>query len=101
MPSRGSQFAAPRWYFIPVRVTLLSFLLGLISFAIGLLLGIIGILISSRIHSIHPNMSLAYRHVALPVAAITASIALVVLTVFEIRNYRQTKTLAEIARASR
>ena len=101
MPSHELQPAPPSWYLIPVRVMLVTFLLGLISFAIGLLLGIIGILISSRIHGVHPNMTLAYRHVALPVAATAASIGLIVLTVLEIRNYRQTKTLAEIARASR
>lgn len=95
------QPATPRWYFIPVRVLLVTFLLGLMSFAISLLLGIIGILISSHIHGTHPDMTVAYRHVAFPVAAMVVGIALIVLTVLEIRLYRQTKTLAEIARASR
>jgi len=101
MSSHEPQPAPPRWYLIPVRVMLVTFLLGLISFAIGLLLGIIGILITSRAHGIHPDMTLAYRHVALPAAAVVAGIGLIVLSVLEIRNYRQTKTLAEIARASR
>lgn len=96
-----AQPTAPRWYFIPVRILLVTFLVGLMSFAISLLLGIIGILISNHIHGTHPDMTIAYRHVAFPIAAMVAGIALIVLTVLEIRSYRQTKTLAEIARASR
>jgi hypothetical protein len=99
MPS--PQPATPRWYFIPVRVVLLTFLLGLISFAIGLLLGIVAIVISSHLHGMRPNMTFAYRHVALPLAGGVGSVALIVVTILEIRRYRQTRALAEIARASR
>jgi hypothetical protein len=101
MPSGKLHPATPRWYFIPVRVLLVTSLLGLISFAIGLLLGIIGILISSHMRGIHPNMTLAYRHVAFPVAAVVAGVALIATTVLEIRTYRQTKVLAAVARGSR
>lgn len=101
MPSAKPQPSSPHWYFIPVRVILVTFLLGLMSFAISLLLGIIGIVISSRARGIHPDMAHAYRHVALPVAITVVGVAAIVLTVLEIRTYRETKTLAEIARASR
>jgi hypothetical protein len=95
------QPAAPHWYFIPVRILLVTFLLALLSFAISLLLGILGILIAARVHGVPADMTLAYRHIALPAAAVAAGIAMIVTTIVEIRNYRQTKILAEVARASR
>ena len=79
----------------------MTFLLALLSFAISLLLGIVGIVISSHARCIHPNMTVAYRHIALPVAAVAAGIAMIATTIMEIRNYRQTKILAQVARASR
>jgi hypothetical protein len=91
----------PRWYLIPVRILLVTFLLTLLSFAVSLLLGILGTVILSRMHGVHPNMTLAYRHVALPAAASVAAIVLVAASAMEIRNYRQTRALAGIARASR
>jgi hypothetical protein len=101
MPAPKIQPAIPHWYFIPVRILLVTFLLALLSFAISLLLGIVGIVISSHVRGIHPNMTVAYRHIALPVSAVAAGIAMIATTVMEIRNYRQTKILAEVARASR
>jgi hypothetical protein len=100
MPAIRTLPAKPRWYLIPVRVLLVTFLLTLLSFAVSLLLGILAIVIRSRAQGIHPNMTSAYRHIALPVAAVAAGVALVATTILEIRSYRQTKTLAEIAKAS-
>ena len=91
----------PRWYVVPLRVLLLTFLLTLLTFAVSLLLGILGIVISARLHGLHPDMTLAYRHIALPIALAAGAVALVVTAVLEIRNYRQSRTLAQIARASR
>lgn len=91
----------PRWYVIPLRVLLLTFLLTLLTFAISLFLGILGTVISARLRGLHPNMTLAYRHVALPIALAAGAVALIVTTVLEIRNYRQSRALAQIARASR
>lgn len=90
----------PRWYFIPVRVLLITFLLTLLSFAVGLLLGILGLVIAGRARGIHPNMALAYRHFALPAAVCVAAVVLVSATLMEVRHYRQARTLAGIARAS-
>ena len=90
----------PRWFLIPVRVLLVTFVLTLISFAVSLLLGILGIVIGSKIRGIHPDMALAYRHVALPAAAMVGVIVLVSATVMEVRHYRQSKALAEIEQAS-
>lgn len=91
----------PRWYIIPLRVLLLTFLLTLLAFAVSLLLGILGIVISARLRGLHPNMNLAYRHIALPIALAGGAVALIMNTVLEIRNYRQSRALAQIARASR
>jgi uncharacterized BrkB/YihY/UPF0761 family membrane protein len=91
----------PRWYVIPLRVLLVTFLLTLLAFAVGLLLGILGIVISARLRGLHPNMALAYRHIALPIAVAAGAVALIFATVLEVRNYRQARTLAQIARASR
>jgi hypothetical protein len=71
------------------------------AFAVSLLLGILGILITAYIRGQHLNITVAYRHIALPIAAIVAAFGLIAMTIVEIRNYRQTKTLASVARASR
>jgi hypothetical protein len=91
----------PRWYAIPLRVLLLTFLLTLLTFAVSLLFGILGTVISARLRGSQPNMTLAYRHVALPIALAAGALALIATTFLEIRNYRQTRALAQIARASR
>jgi hypothetical protein len=91
----------PHWYLIPARVLLLTFLLTLLSFAASLLLGILGLVIVAALRGIHPNMPIAYRHIALPVAAVVAAVTLISASVIEIRRYRQTKALAEIERISR
>jgi uncharacterized BrkB/YihY/UPF0761 family membrane protein len=91
----------PRWYVIPFRVLLLTFLLMLLAFAFSLLLGILGMVITARLRGLHPDMTLAYRHVALPIAIAAGVAALIVTTVLEIRNYRQARALEQIARASR
>jgi hypothetical protein len=49
---------------------------------------------------VHPNMTIAYRHVALPAAVVAGSIILVLALIMEIRHYRQSRTLASIARVS-
>jgi hypothetical protein len=90
----------PAWYLIPMRVLLVTFLLTLLSFAVSLLLGILGLMIAARLHGLHPNMTTAYRHIALPTAAVVSSIVLISTSAIEIRRYRQTKALAEIERIS-
>ncbi len=99
MPSK-SQGRPPRWYAIPVRVLLVTFIGTLISFAVSLFLGIIGTVIFSAIRGVNPNMTMAYRLIALPVAVVAGSIIFVLALTMEIRHYRQTKTLAAIARIS-
>jgi hypothetical protein len=89
-----------RWYLIPVRVLLVTFIITLLSFAVSLLLGIGGVVLAARLREVHPNMTLAYKFVALPVAGAVAAVVLVSSTLMEIRHYRQVKTLEGIERAS-
>lgn len=90
----------PRWYTIPVRVVLLTFIGTLLSFAVGLLLGIVGTVIISAVRHVHPDMTVAYRHIALPAALAAGCIIFLIVSATEIRHYRQSKTLAAIARIS-
>jgi hypothetical protein len=75
-----------RWFWIPLRVLLLTFLLALLSFAVCLLLGIVGLTINSAVRGVHPDLTLAYRAVAFPAAVIGGLIALVVVIVVESRG---------------
>jgi len=86
---------------ILARVLFVTFLLTLLSFAVILLLSILGLVALARIQGVHPDMRIAYRAIALPAAAVTGSIVLVLSSAMEIRHYRQSKALAGIARASR
>jgi hypothetical protein len=101
MPPPKKAASMPGWFLIPVRVLLVTFLLTLISFAVSLLLGILALVIIARWQALHPNMTTAYRNIALPAAAVVATVSLISATVMEIQRYRQTKALAEIERISR
>jgi uncharacterized BrkB/YihY/UPF0761 family membrane protein len=90
----------PRWYAIPVRVLLVTFIGTLVSFAVTLLLGILGTVIVSALRHVNPNMTVAYRQIALPSAVVAGSIIFVLALAMEIRHYRQSKTLAGIERMS-
>ena len=100
MSSAAIQGSPQRWYLIPVRVLLVTFIITLLSFAVSLLLGIGGVVLAARLREVHPNMTLAYKFVALPVAGAVAAVVLVSSALMEIRHYRQVKTLEGIERAS-
>jgi len=101
MQSAVARPVTPHWYFIPLRVVLITFLFTLLTFAVSLFIGIVGTVIFSWLRGGSANVTLAYRHVALPSAAIGAGIALVMMAVIEIRRYRQNRALSQIAHASR
>jgi hypothetical protein len=88
----------PRWYGIPFRVAILTFLGASICFAVSLLFAILGTVILAALHRVHPDMRVAYRFIALPIAAIAGCIILVLSFVMEVRRYRQAKTLSAIER---
>lgn len=91
---------SPRWYGIPVRVLLMTFIGTLICFAVSLLLGILGTVVGAALRGVHPDMRTAYRLIALPLALAAGSIVFVAALVMEIRHYRQAKTLAAIEKIS-
>ena len=91
---------SPRWYGIPVRVGLVSVIGTLLCFAVSLLLAIIGTEILSAFRHVHPDMRIAYRLIALPMAVVAGAIIFVLSLIMEIRHYRQSKTLSAIERSS-
>lgn len=100
MPSAKAVVRKPRWYLVPIRVVLVTVIITLLSFAISLLLGILGTVIGSWLRGVPPNMAMAYRHVAAPVAIVVGTIVFVSALVMEVRHYRQSKALAGIEHAS-
>ena len=94
----GTVQRPPRWYGIPLRVLLATFIGTLICFALSLLVGIFGTVIVAALRGIHPDMRIAYRLIALPVALVAGTIIFVLSLVMEIRHYRQVKTLSAIER---
>jgi|SRR5712692_2447247 len=100
MPHAKTPIRKAQWFWIPVRVLLVTFLLTLLSFAVSLLLGILGLVIGAKVRGTPPNMAIAYRHIAAPAAAVVGAIVLVSAISMEIRHYRQAKALAEIERVS-
>jgi putative glutamine amidotransferase len=89
---------APRWYTIPVRVGVVTFIGTLLCFAVSLLFAILGTVILAALRGVHPDMRMAYRHIALPMALVAGSIIFALALVMEIRHYRQSKILAAIER---
>ena len=100
MQASQARVRTPRWFWIPLRVLLFTFLCTLLGFAVSLLLGLIGVVIGARLRGGVPNMSVAYREVAFPAALAIAAIVLVSTVFMEARHYRQSKVLAQIAQAS-
>jgi uncharacterized membrane protein len=88
------------WYTIPVRVLLVTFIGTLLCFALSLLLGIFGTVILASLHRVRPDMTAAYRHIAMPVALAAAGVIFVAMLVTEIRRYREARALHAIERMS-
>jgi hypothetical protein len=101
MPAKASRarIRQPRWYLIPVRALLVTFLMTLLAFAVSMLLSIVGFSIYSWIRGVPANFSFAYRHIAPSFAAGVGAVVLVLSLTMEIRHYRQSKALASIERA--
>lgn len=98
--SSGSKLREPHWYGVLARVLVVTFVCTLLAFAVSLLVGIVGTVIASRLHGTRPDMTVAYRYIALPTAAIAGLIVLVLALALEIQHYRQSKALTSISRAS-
>ena len=87
---------SPCWYGIPVRVALMTFIGTLLCFSVTLLLAIVGTAIASKLRGVHPDMRIAYRYIAMPMALVAGGIILVFSISLEVRHYRQMKTLSAI-----
>ena len=74
-----------------VRVVFTTLLFTAGGMGAGLFLGILGTLLYGMIRGSHIDMTNAYRHVAIPVALCTGSIALIGSVVLEVRA-RRTRT---------
>ncbi len=98
MPASPSR--PPRWYTIPLRVGLVTFLGTLLCFAVSLLFSILGTVVVAALRRVHPDMRIAYRHIALPIAIVAGIIIFVLALGMEIRHYRQSKTLSALERMS-
>ena len=85
-----------RWYGIPIRVLLVTFVGTLLSFAVSLLLAIIATVFVARLRGVHPDMTIAYRQIALPMALVAGSIIFALRLAMEIRHHRQWKALSTI-----
>jgi uncharacterized BrkB/YihY/UPF0761 family membrane protein len=84
---RSSPTRSPRWYGIPIRVFLITFIGTLLVFAVSLLLAILGTVIASAVQGIHPDMRIAYRLIALPMAVFVGVMIFISSVVMEVRHY--------------
>lgn len=91
---------SPRWYGVLARILLLTLLGTLLCFCVTLLLSLIGTVVLAVIRGVHPDMRVAYRQLAVPMAAVEAGIVLICASIAEIRHYRRARTLSAIERAS-
>ena len=94
------RFKRPRLILVPVRIFLITLLFTLLTFAVSLLTGILGVIVLARLKGTQPQLAVAYRSIAVPIAAVAGVIFLVLAIAMEIRHYRQTRALAGIERAS-
>jgi len=95
-PSSGDH--SPHWYGIPVRIFLLTFIGTLSAFAVSLFLAILGIMLIAALRGGRPDITLAYRHIAVPMALVAGGIIFIFATALEIRHYRQHKALRALER---
>ncbi len=88
----------PRLPAVLFRVVFLSFLLTLLTFAISLLASIVGLVVVGELHGglRQVNMTIAYRHIALPVAVTVGAIALVTVFTYEMRRYFRMRALGRL-----
>ena len=88
----------PHWYGVPVRVLLITFVGTLLTFSVMLLFSILGTVIVAALKGVHPDMSAAYRHIALPLSLVAGGIIFIASTLMEVRHYHQNKALRAIER---
>jgi len=75
------------------RVIMITFGIAGISFAVSLFVGILCMTMMGAFRGHLPDMRLAYRMFALPVAAMVGIVAFVVASTVEVRHYFRAKRL--------
>lgn len=86
----------PKWYFIPVRVLVVTVVVALLSFAVSLLLGICAVALAAKLHGAPPDLRIAYRFIAAPAAGMVAAAVLISASFMEVRHYRRLRVLWRI-----
>ncbi len=88
----------PRLPGVLFRVLLITFLATLLTFAITLLGSIISLVIVGELRGglRQVNMTVAYRHIALPVAVTVGAVALIAVFTYEMRRYFRMRALARL-----
>lgn len=89
---------SPHWYGLPVRIFLLTFIGTLLSFAVSLLLAILGTMLIAAFRGRRPDMTIAYWHIALPMALVAGGIIFLFAAALEVRHYQQRKALRALER---
>ena len=89
----------PHWYGVAVRILLLTFIGTLLCFCVTLLLSLIATVAVAAIRGMHPDMRIAYRHFAVPMAVIEATVIFIFASAMEIRHYHRARALSAIERA--
>jgi len=86
--------SAPNPLAIVPRVLVITVALTGLTFALSLLFGILGMAGIGVLRGHLPDMRMAYRHFAIPVAATVGSCVFIGAWIVEIRHYRKRKALA-------
>lgn len=94
--SSAPRLAKPRWYLVPVRVLVVTAILTLLAFAVSLLIGIGGVIVGARLRGIPPDLTLAYRYVAIPLASLVCAVVAVSAIALEVRHFERAKALARL-----
>ncbi len=81
----------PNKAMVAVRVILITVVITALCFAIALFLGIAGIMLVGMIKGGIKDVSIAYRHIAFPIAMVAMVIGFVVTLTNEIKHYRRMK----------
>jgi hypothetical protein len=93
----SSQGAAPSLLGIVPRIIMITFGITGISFAVSLFVGILCMAMMGAFRGHFPDMRLAYRMFALPVAVMVGTLAFAVTCVVEFRDYFRAKVLEKNA----
>ena len=93
LPGQGRNSSVPSLLGIFPRVIMITFGITGISFAVSLFVGILCMTMMGMFRGHLPDMRLAYRMLALPVAMMVGIVAFIVASTVEVRHYLRAKRL--------